>query len=106
MDECLEMFLEVAVFDSGVRHCDDRIDDYRQVERRWALPRGGSSVPACIPPNVEHQVAEAVQDISVAIESVGTVDVPDSSNPARDSIEILQFLLQDAMIERAVRRAA
>src|SRR5215212_12206579 len=73
---------------------DDRVDDHRDVERGSPLPRSGARVPPSVTPQIDYQVAEAVDDARVLLEIRCRLDVADDPQPLRHTIELAECLLQ------------
>jgi hypothetical protein len=73
---------------------DDRIDDYRQVERRWALPRGGSSVPTCIPQTSNTKSLKPFKTSALPTNPWVQWMYPTALIQREIRSQILQFLLQ------------
>jgi len=51
-------------------------------------------VPACVAPQVDDEIAEAVGDRGVLAEVGRAVHVTDGADPLRHAIEVSEFLLQ------------
>ena len=59
-----------------------------------------------VAPELDDEVAEAVDDGGVLLEVRGALDVAHRSQPLRDTVEVAEPRFSEARIESAVSRAA
>src|SRR5687767_1280251 len=81
---------------------DQRLELHRHPERQLAGADGRAGVASGVAPELEDQVAEAVDDGGGDVEVLRALDEPEHLDPAGHPVELAESCLSDASIDRAV----
>lgn len=73
---------------------NDPVDDDRDIERRGPLARCRPGVPSRVTPQIDNEVAEAVDDFGVLLEIRCGLHIADDPEPFRHAIELAQCFFQ------------